>query len=180
MSVKKIALISLMAAVICVCSWLTVPFTVPFTMQTFAVFLSLELLGGINGTAAVGVYILLGIVGLPVFSGFRGGLGHLMGPTGGYIIGFLFSGLFYILSQRILDKKNIALKIICRAVSLMLCYLVGTIWFVYVMGTKDSAVSVSYALSVCVLPFILPDAAKITLAVYIAKLVKRHTNLKNI
>ena len=83
LSTRKLAYTALMAVVLCICSWITVPFAVPFTMQTFAVFCSLLLLGGKLGTLSIGVYILLGMVGLPVFSGFRGGIGHIIGPTGG-------------------------------------------------------------------------------------------------
>ncbi len=83
MSARNAALIAMMAVILCVCSWLTVPFTVPFTMQTFAVYCAFLILGGKRGLLAIGLYILLGLVGLPVFSGFRGGPGHLLGLTGG-------------------------------------------------------------------------------------------------
>ena len=88
-TVRDMAYIALMAVVIALCSWISVPAAVPFTMQTFAVFCALLLLGGRRGTFAVALYILLGAFGLPVFSGFRGGIGALLGPTGGYIVGFL-------------------------------------------------------------------------------------------
>lgn len=172
MSLKKIAAVSLMAAVICVCSFITIPFTVPFTLQTFGVFLAFELLGGLYGTAATGVYILLGAVGLPVFSGFSGGIGHLLGATGGYIIGFLLSGVVYIVFNRLIKSGGVPAKTVCRAIALLVCYLLGTIWFVVVMTARGNAVSFIYALSVCVLPFILPDIAKIALAVLVAKAVK--------
>ena len=93
MSGQRIALrdltwIAICAAIICVCAWITVPATVPFTLQVLGVFLSIRLLGGKKGTAAVAVYILLGMVGLPVFSGFQAGAGVLLGPTGGRSIQF--------------------------------------------------------------------------------------------
>ena len=119
LSTRKLAYTALMAVVLCICSWITVPFAVPFTMQTFAVFCSLLLLGGKLGTLSIGVYILLGMVGLPVFSGFRGGIGHIIGPTGGYIVGFLFSGLFYILCEPLLEKNG-KLKIPVLAGGLLL------------------------------------------------------------
>ena len=81
------------AALIAVCSWISIPAAVPFTLQTFAVFCVLGLLGGKRGTVSILVYILLGAIGLPVFSGFNGGIGALLGTTGGYIIGFIFVGL---------------------------------------------------------------------------------------
>lgn len=89
MKTRDMALIAAFAAVITVCAWISVPAAVPFTLQTFAVFLAVGLLGGKRGTIAVAVYILLGAVGVPVFSGFNGGLGALLGITGGYILGFL-------------------------------------------------------------------------------------------
>jgi biotin transport system substrate-specific component len=87
--------VALGAVLIIICSWLTVPFAVPFTMQTFAVYCALLLLGGRRGLLAVLLYILLGAFGLPVFSGFRGGIGALLGPTGGYILGFLLCALLF-------------------------------------------------------------------------------------
>ena len=88
-NIKSLARMAICTALIVVCSWLTVPFTVPFTMQTFAIFFTVCLLGPWQGMISILVYILLGAVGVPVFSGFRGGLDALLGPTGGYILGFL-------------------------------------------------------------------------------------------
>ena len=88
-----IAYIAMFAAVMAVCSWISVPATVPFTLQTFGVFLAVGTLGGKRGSLAVLTYLLLGAVGAPVFAGFSGGIGCILGSTGGYIIGFLFSAL---------------------------------------------------------------------------------------
>ena len=107
---KMLSLTALFAALIVVCSWISVPFNViSFTMQTFAVFFALSFLGGKYGTLAVAVYIAVGAAGLPVFSGFRGGVGALTGATGGYIFGFLLSGAVYILFT--LKKKTPAFEI---------------------------------------------------------------------
>ena len=78
LTTKDLVYIALAAVLICVCSWISIPMAVPFILQTFAVFCVLELLGGRRGTIAVCVYILLGAVGLPVFSGFTGGIGKLL------------------------------------------------------------------------------------------------------
>ena len=86
---------ALFVAVMAICSWVSIPSAVPFTLQTFAVFCALCLLGGKRGTIAILVYIALGAIGLPVFSGFSGGIGILLGTTGGYIWGFLLTGLLY-------------------------------------------------------------------------------------
>ena len=87
--------IALFAVLMAVCAWITIPMTVPFTLQIFAVFAALATLGGRRGTYAVAVYLLLGAVGLPVGAGFQGGLGWLLGTTGGYIVGFLCIALIY-------------------------------------------------------------------------------------
>ena len=80
--------------------------TVPFTLQTFAVFLAVGVLGGKRGSLAVLIYILLGAVGIPVFAGFSGGIGQLLGNTGGYIIGFLFSALLMWLIEKLFGRKT--------------------------------------------------------------------------
>ena len=83
LSAKDMAQIGMMTALMAVCAWITVPFTIPFTLQTFGVFVTLRLLEGRRGTFAIALYILLGAVGVPVFSGFGAGGGVLAGPTGG-------------------------------------------------------------------------------------------------
>ena len=93
--VKDICYIGLFAAVICICSWISVPFVVPFTLQTFGVFLTLMVLGGKRGTLSIILYVLLGALGLPVFASFNGGLAYILGPTGGFIVGFIFAGIIY-------------------------------------------------------------------------------------
>ena len=90
---KDLALCALFAALIAVCAWISIPATVPFTLQTFAIFAALGLLGGKRGTVAVAVYLLLGAIGVPVFAGFQGGIGALLGTTGGYLLGFLLTAL---------------------------------------------------------------------------------------
>ena len=94
MKTRDVAYIGMFAALMAICSWISIPTTVPFTLQTMGVFTAVGLLGGKRGTTAVLVYILMGAIGLPVFSGFTGGMGILFGSTGGYIIGFLASALF--------------------------------------------------------------------------------------
>ena len=91
--IVDMAYIALFAALMAVCSWISIPATVPFTLQTFAIFAALGLLGGKRGTVAVAVYLLLGAIGVPVFAGFQGGIGALLGTTGGYLLGFLLSAL---------------------------------------------------------------------------------------
>lgn len=97
--------IAIFAVIIAVCSWISVPMVVPFTLQTFGVFCAVGLLGGKRGTLSVLIYVLLGAVGVPVFAGFSSGIGTLFGVTGGYIMGFIFTALIYWLITAIFGKK---------------------------------------------------------------------------
>ena len=163
--------IALMAVIIAVCSWISIPGPVPFTLQTFAVFTALLLLGTRNGLISILIYLLLGAVGVPVFSGFSGGIGHLLGPTGGYLIGFIVMGfVFGIVSHFI--KHPLASAIISSILGLAACYAFGTVWFVIVYSQTKSAITFSAALSMCVVPFIIPDAVKMALAIILADRVK--------
>lgn len=170
--IKEICLTAMMTAVIAVCSWLSVPvMTIPVTMQTFAVFLTLLLCGGRNGTVSILIYILLGLVGAPVFSGFRAGPSALFGLTGGYIIGFLIMGIIFLISEKLISEK-LALKVVSLFIGLILCYAFGTLWFIIIYNAGEEQIGVKAALSLCVLPFILPDLLKLTLATVLYKAIK--------
>ncbi len=160
--------ISIGATLITICSWISIPTTVPFTLQTFAIFFVLLLLGGERGTVAILVYVLLGAVGVPVFAGFKGGIGILFGNTGGYILGFLLTGLIYILFTR-LFKKTTFMKVTALVIGLAVCYAFGTAWFMHVYMHNSGEVGVITVLGWCVFPFIIPDLIKMALAVIIAK-----------
>ena len=164
---RNIVFIALFTALICVCAWITVPSAIPFTLQLFAIFLTLGLLGGKKGTIAVACYILLGLVGAPVFSGFKGGIAALSGVTGGYIVGFVFSALVY-WGFTALFKEKFWSKIVAMFLGLIVCYAFGTAWFVLVSGS-----TVAYALSVCVLPFIPVDAVKLVLCLAFGNVVRK-------
>lgn len=156
------------AALIAVCSWISIPMTVPFTLQTFAVFFLMAALGGKRGTAAVLVYILLGAVGLPVFAGFSGGIGVLLGSTGGYIFGFLLLGLIYLLMTKLFGEK-LPVVIAALVIGLAVCYAFGTAWFMLVYTKANGAVGLGTVLGWCVFPFIIPDLVKLSLALVIAR-----------
>ena len=170
----NLILIALMAALMAVCSWISIPAAeAPFTLQTFAVFTAIGLLGGRRGTIAVAVYILLGAVGLPVFAGFTGGPGRLLGTTGGYIIGFLFSALVMWCTEKLLGAKLPALTI-AMVLGLITCYAFGTAWFVLVYTSTKGAVGILTALGWCVFPYIIPDLIKIALAAIVITKLRPH------
>jgi biotin transport system substrate-specific component len=170
---KDIVYISLATALMAICSWISIPLIVPVTLQTFAVFTAVGLLGLKRGTLAVLVYILLGALGVPVFAGFTGGFGILIGSTGGYIIGFIFSALVVGLITKFFGKKT-PMIILSMIAGLLVCYLFGTSWFMYVYAKNTGAVGLSTVLSWCVIPFIIPDAAKIALATIVVNRVSKH------
>ena len=173
LNTRDAAMIALCAAVMAVCSWISIPAAVPFTMQTFGVFLAVGLLGGRNGTLAVLIYILLGAAGLPVFSGFTGGIGHLFGATGGYIIGFIFSGLLMWLVEALLGRSMKTL-IASMIAGLLVCYAFGTAWFMLVYARSSGAIALATALGWCVLPFIVPDLIKMGLAVLLSERLRKY------
>ena len=163
--------IAIGAALITVCSWISIPMTVPFTLQTFAVFAVLLILDGYRGTIATLVYVLMGAIGLPVFAGFSGGLAIILGNTGGYIVGFIFIGLVYIASTKIFGKK-IYVEIIALLIGLVVCYAFGTAWFMYVYMKDTGTVGLMTVLSWCVFPFIIPDIVKMSLAFALSRRVR--------
>ena len=173
---KDLVYVALCAVLMAVCSWISIPATVPFTLQTFAVFCSLGLLGGRRGTAAILVYLLLGALGVPVFAGFSGGIGILFGTTGGYLLGFILMGLVYWLGERLsMDGRNV--RIISMILGLLLCYAFGTAWFMFVYARQTGAIALGTALAWCVVPFILPDLVKLALALLLSGRLRKALHL---
>jgi len=178
-STAELVYIAVCAALMAVCSWISIPAPAPlapFTLQTFAVFLVLLLLGGRRGFFTVLTYVLLGAVGLPVFAQFMGGVGVLLGTTGGYIIGFLFTAALYWALERMIGGKSV-LKIAALVLGLLVCYAFGTAWFMVVYARQAGAVGLATALGWCVLPFVIPDLAKLALAWGLAAVLKKHVRL---
>lgn len=160
--------IAIFAVLMAVCSWISIPMAVPFTLQTFGVFLAVGVLGGKRGTLSIVVYVLLGAIGIPVFAGFTGGLGIVLSNTGGYIIGFIFSALIMWSIEAALGKKTWVLAVSMIA-GLIVCYAFGTVWFMYVYAKNMGAVGLATVLGWCVIPFIVPDLVKIALALMLSK-----------
>ncbi|MBQ8082158.1 MAG: biotin transporter BioY [Clostridia bacterium] len=170
LSARDMAYVALGAALIAVCAWISIPAAVPFTLQTFGVFCVLIILGGKRGTLSLLIYLLLGLVGLPVFSGMRGGPAALLGPTGGYILGFLLTGLCYLLAEKLVGKK-LLYEVVALVLGLVLCYAFGTVWFIHTYSAGE--MTLNRALSLCVWPFIPIDAGKMLLAFLIGCRVRK-------
>lgn len=170
--VKTIVLIPLFSSFISVCSFITVPSAIPFTLQTFGVFATLALLGGKLGTLSIVLYIFTGIIGLPVFSGFSGGIGHLFGPSGGYIIGFVLTSLFYWLITHLCGDK-IFIKALALIGGALLCYLFGSLWYTFIYFKDLSLSGFLSSISICILPFIIPDSVKLALSLIIERRLRK-------
>ena len=168
-SVRKMAIIALMTAVLCILAPISIPVfisPVPISLGVLAIYLTAYVLSPVDATISVIIFILLGTFGLPVFSGYSGGLSKLVGPTGGYIIGFLFT--VYISSLFIHMKKGIIFDVIGMITGLALCYILGTIWFSYQQGKGFIA-----SLLLCVVPFLIGDAIKIIVAVILGTQINK-------
>ena len=167
-SLRRILTVAVGAALITVCSWISIPLTIPFTLQTFAVCLISALFGAPSGLLSLLVYVLLGLAGLPVFSGFRGGAGVLLGATGGYILGFFFTALIVGLAASA-RKRSVPALILSMAAGILVCYAFGTAWFMTVYARNTGPVGLRAALGWCVFPYLIPDAVKILLAVWLTR-----------
>ena len=168
-SVLKISLTALSSCMICICAWIAIPIGgVPMTLQTFGVAFAGFLLGARGGVCATAVYLALGAVGLPVFAGFGGSLAFLAGPTGGFLIGFLFLSLFCGLASRHTSGKRIFFFLLAT-VGLLCCHLAGVFWFAHVAG-----ISHAQAFLVSSLPYLPKDVIAVLFAGFlIGKLRKR-------
>lgn len=167
-SLYKIALTAMMTAVLAVLSQIAIPtpWNVPFTLQTFGVALCAYLLGPWYGPASVFTYIIIGAIGIPVFSGFKGSIGVLAGMTGGYILGFFLMAIMCGLAWK---TKHIAVLISLSAFGLVLCHLLGALWFSAVADT-----TVWYAFSVASLPYLAKDIVSVIGAYFLAVKLRRY------
>ena len=164
----QMAVTALMAAVMCVLGPLTVPIgAVPISLANFVICLTAWLLGPKFGTLSVAVYLCIGLIGVPVFSGYGAGLAKLAGPTGGYLVGYL---LLALIGGLFIEKSNG--NPVVSGIGLVLgdaaCYVLGTAWFVFQMQCE-----LGYALSVCGYPFIALDLAKIVVSCIVGALLRK-------
>lgn len=170
--------IGVFTVLMAICSWISIPVAIPITLQTFAVFLAVAVLGGRRGTMVVVVYILLGIIGIPVFSGFTGGIGRLLGNTGGYIAGFVFSALVMWAIEKLFGRNQWVMAV-SMVLGLIVCYLFGTVWFMMVYARESGAIGVTTVLGWCVIPYIIPDLIKIALALAVSRRVSGVIKISN-
>ncbi len=170
-SASDLARTGLFAALILVCTHLAIPMPsgVPLTLQTFAVALGGFLLGPVYGTLAVGVYLLLGAAGLPVFSGFTGGIGRFVGPTGGFLWGFLLLAWGCGLGR----DRRLPLRFLPGLIGLLLCHLLGALWY-----ARTAQLAFPAAAAAVSIPFLPKDIASLALALAFARLLEKRGILK--
>ena len=173
MNTRNMAFAALFAAIICAASPFTIPIgPVPLSLATLAIYLAAATLDWRFGTLSVLVYVLIGLVGVPVFSNFSGGIQKLVGPTGGFIVGYIVCALIVgLIVGRLETIKWIypAAMVLGTAV----LYAIGTAWFVILMK-----VTLQKALVLCVVPFLIGDAAKIILASVLAPILRKRVFVK--
>lgn len=172
----KLPLYAMFVSLLAVCAWISIPvLEIAFTMQTFAVLLTLGLLGGKRGTLVISAYLLMGAAGLPVFTGFRGGFSSILGVTGGYLLGFLFTGLTFWGVTALFGKKKWAVPL-GMVLGLLTCYIFGSLWFQRVYLGGGNSIALGAVMAKCVLPYLLPDLFKLSLALLLTKKLRRAVN----
>lgn len=172
---RDIAYIALFTALLAVCSWIAIPTPtrIDFTMQILGLFLILGTLGGKRGTLAVAAYLLLGAVGVPVFAGFSGGIGAFLTPSGGYLIGYIFTALLMWAMEKLIGTKPWAMAV-SMVLGLAVCYAFGTAWFMAVYPMGGETVSLMTALAWCVIPYLPFDLIKIAAALTLSLRFRRY------
>ena len=162
---QNITLIALMSAILCIIGPFVIPIgMVPMSLTNLVIYLTIILLDKKRATISVAVYLLIGFVGLPVFAGFTGGAGKLLGPTGGYLMGYLVLSL---VAGMILEKVERA-KMLALSMGTIGLYLIGTLWLMF-----QSKLSFMSALTVGVLPFVVFDVIKILIAVVLGNSIRK-------
>ena len=164
---QQMALVAIMTALTCILAPFSLPIgPVPISLTNLVIYFSLYLLGWKLGTLSYVIYLLIGLVGVPVFSGFTAGPAKLFGPTGGYLIGFIPMA---IIAGIVIDKFSQRwIQIFGMIVGTAICYAFGTAWFCIQAGYTVSA-----ALAVCVIPFIPADLIKMVIAMIIGPEIRK-------
>ena len=169
---RAIAFTALSIAIIAVSAWITVPIgPIPFTLQMFAVTFAILVLAPKQAIGAIAGYLALGAIGVPVFSGMRGGIGVLLGPTGGFLWGYLIGVSLAVTVLALFRRRgidNFAVGMTCGLVFTAAAYACG--WFQYMLVANVGPLE---SFLVCVAPFIVVDIVKVAVATAVARTVIR-------
>lgn len=164
----QLTMMGLMTALLCILGPISIPLPggVPISLTNLVIYLMVYLLGGRNGTICVGLYLMIGIIGLPVFSEYGEGIGKILGPTGGYLVAFLFMPIICGIFLKI-GKRNIWMYLLGMILAALVTYTFGSLWFMF-----DQKRSMMQTLIICVFPFLLGDGIKIAVITLIAPLIR--------
>ena len=170
LKIKDMAFIAMSTAILAVLAQISIPLPsgVPLTLQTFAVALLGYLLGVRRGLAAVGLYLLLGAIGVPVFASFHGGAGMLVGVTGGFLFGFFFLAGFC----GLVGERNKGLAALLSLGGLLLCHFLGVSWFALISNTGWAASFVLVSL-----PYLVKDVLSLVAAYLLVLAIKRRADI---
>lgn len=175
MRTKKIAYCAIFVALTAILSQIAIPIgPIPINLALISVYMSGIMLGGFYGALSMVIYILLGVIGIPVFVGFQGGAGAIVGATGGFIVAYIFVSLFVGIGAKFFKDKMIFI-LLCLIISTALLYLLGALWYM-----QFSAASFYQAIIICVVPFIFGDIIKIFISVVLGLKLKKLLKLNNI
>ncbi len=162
-----ISLVAFFTTLLVISSWFTIPFVIPFTLQTLVIFICILVLNLKKSILILIIYFILGVIGIPVFNSFQSGIGVFVGPTGGFLIGFIPMIIISTLLKKVFTKtNNNILVFLSLFIGLICCYIISVLWYILIYDTTTNLINV---LSILVLPFIIPDIIKIIIAMLIAK-----------
>lgn len=164
-NILRICRVGLFSALLALGAWIAIPLSVPITMQTFVLFFMAGTLPLSESVLSVAIYLSIGLAGLPIFAGFSSGIGTLMGPTGGFLLGFFPAVLLFGSSSRRIRQRYV--YVACAIVSLLFLYACGCVWYACLYGKNG-------VITACVLPFLPADAIKLAVALPLARRMKRH------
>ena len=174
---RSVAFCGLCVAIMAVSAWITVPLgPVPFTLQIFAMVFAILVLPPKEAVASIAIYLLMGAVGIPVFSSMRGGIGVIAGPTGGFLWGYLVGVLvvvaFLKLVERVGVERSARIDFAAAFLFLAVCYLTG-----WMQLATVAQMGLAAAFATAIAPFIIVDAIKIAAAVAVARAVRKAMRL---
>ena len=159
-TIRDMCYCAIFTALLAICAQIQIPaYVVSITLQTFGIFLALLTLGGFRGCIVVGLYLLLGASGLPVFSGFRGGIGAFYMESGGFLIGFMLTALLYWVASLVFRPVRWR-KILILAIAMVPCYTLGIHWIFRFFSRIVTWQDYLYAATI----FLIPDCLKFFLA----------------
>ena len=160
---KTRILIALFSVILLICSRISIPYVIPFSLQSLGIFLTLGILGGKRGLLSILIYLALGLIGIPISATGEAGINLFLTPTAGYLIGWILCGILFWIIETKFGNRN-KTRIIAFSIGTIVCYIVGTIWFVLICTHNNTTISVWTALCYCVFPFILFDIIKLLIA----------------